>query len=153
MAGFLNKFMNKFSEFDEEEYDYNSEYIDDELEEEESLETEPSQYNDQQPRVVNFRDNLAQQVVVVKPDSMESAQEISNHLRAGRTIICNFEQVDQKVAQRVVDFMTGSAYALDGHVQPVSALIFVIVPRHVTLMNPAEQKRNAEYAYRTAYGL
>ena len=79
--------------------------------------------------MVNFRDNLAQQVVVVKPDSMESAQEISNHLRAGRTIICNFEQVDQKVAQRVVDFMTGSAYALDGHVQPVSALIFVIVPR------------------------
>jgi cell division inhibitor SepF len=142
--------MKKFSNYEDEPYDEYPVEAEEEFREPVRMETQQSSFH-AQPRVVDFKTAVGQQVVVVKPDSMVSAQEVCHHLRAGRMVICNYEQVDQKVAQRVVDFISGSAYALDGKVHSVSSLIFVVIPRNVTLMDTNEQDESMEYYRRTAY--
>lgn len=152
MAAFFNKFINKFTNYEEDDYDLDFEFEDDQEdvgEDEPMMETiaKPQSNRRSQPKLVDFKSGSGNQVIVVKPQNMESAQELCNHLRAGRTVICNFEQVDQKIAQRVVDFITGSAYALDGQVRPVSNLIFIVVPRAVTLLDGLDAYENQDYLH------
>ena len=70
-------------------------------------------------KVVDFKPAGGQQVVIMQPADIEAAQQACDHIRSGKTVICNIEKVDTKVAQRVIDFITGAAYALDGKVMPV----------------------------------
>lgn len=78
-----------------------------------------------------------QQLIILQPNNIQSAQRVCDHLRAGHTVICNIENVDAKVAQRVIDFITGSTYAMDGNVKPIDARAhsFVAVPRNVSLVD------------------
>ncbi len=150
MAAFFDKFINKFSNYEEDDYDDDFDYVDSDSQindDEPAMEAiaRPQTNRRTQPKLVDFKSGNGNQVIVVKPQNMEAAHELCNHLRAGRTVICNFEQVDQKIAQRIVDFITGSAYALDGQVRPVSNLIFVIVPRAVTLMDGLDVYENKDY--------
>ena len=92
-----------------------------------------------------------QQLVILQPNNIQSAQRVCDHLRAGHTVICNIENVDAKVAQRVIDFITGSTYAMDGNVRPIDARAhsFVAVPRNVSLVDkevsaPADMNDYAE---------
>lgn len=150
MAAFFDKLINKFSNYEEDDFDYDDDFVGAEDSGDDDFHMEPMPQPSMksgrtQPKLVDFKSGSGNQVIVVKPQDMESAQELCNHLRAGRTVICNFEQVDQKIAQRVVDFITGSAYALDGQVRPVSNLIFVIVPRQVTLLDGLDVYQNQDY--------
>ena len=78
-----------------------------------------------------------QQLVILQPNNIQSAQRVCDHLRAGHTVICNIENVDAKIAQRVIDFISGSTYAMDGNVKPIDARAhsFVAVPRNVSLVD------------------
>lgn len=158
MAGFFNRIINRFTAYDDydTEYDDAVDYTYDDgnvtIGEDDVQEDYARPGRRSQPKVIDFKSASGQQVVIVNPRNMESAQEICNHLRAGRTVICNFEQIEQRIAQRVVDFITGSAYALDGHVHPISNLIFVIVPRQVTLLDGKEREDDSmEYLRQTAF--
>lgn len=139
MAAFFTRLMDKVRGFDSDD-----DYDDDDYDETEDSEEEIQVPGDaktslfrRQSKVVDFVKpaTSGSQVVIVQPSCIESAQEVCNHLRAGRTTICNFEKVDQKIAQRVMDFITGATYAIDGQVHKVSPLIFVTVPRNVSLMD------------------
>jgi len=140
MAAFLNKMMEKLKGFDiDDEYDDFEEY-DEVTDADEEIDVPGESkvgFFRKQSRVVDFNKphSNGQQVVIVQPSCIESAQEVCNHLRAGRTVICNFEKIDQKIAQRVIDFITGSTYAIDGQVHKVSPMIFVTVPRNISLMD------------------
>ncbi|MHB1453691.1 MAG: cell division protein SepF [Saccharofermentanales bacterium] len=140
MAAFLSRIIEKVKGYDlDDNYDEYEEY-------EDSNDSEPeiqvpgdakTGLFRRQSKVVDFAkpQSNTQQVVIIQPSSIEAAQEVCNHLRGGRTVICNFEKVDQKVAQRVMDFITGATYAIDGQVHKVSPMIFVTVPRNVALMD------------------
>jgi len=139
MAAFFTNLIDKFKGFDSDD-----EYEDNEYEDVEETNQDIQVPGDaktslfrRQSRVVDFAKptQSGQQVVIIQPSCIESAQEVCNHLRAGRTVICNYEKIDQKVAQRVMDFITGVAYAIDGQVHKVSPLIFVTVPRNISLMD------------------
>lgn len=140
MATFLNRIISKVRGFDaDDDYDEyeNEDYFDDSDEEIEVPGDAKTGLFRRQTKVVEFNKNHSsgQQVVIVQPSCIESAQEVCNHIRSGRTVICNFETVDQKVAQRVMDFITGSTYAVDGQVHKVSPMIFVTVPRNTSLLD------------------
>lgn len=94
----------------------------------------------QEEKVLEFNRLSSQQVVVVKPEAIEDGQVIANEIRAGRVVLCNFEDLDSRRAQRIIDFLTGSAFALGGKVMPVSSLIFIITPLHVELRDGLEEK-------------
>ena len=77
--------------------------------------------------------NTNMEVCVIKPSTFEDAREISETLLADRTVILNMEGLDLGLAQRIIDFTSGSCYAVDGNLQKVSNYIFIITPASVDI--------------------
>lgn len=75
----------------------------------------------------------AMEVCVIKPRSMEDCSEITETLLEGCTIILNMEGIDLDLAQRIIDFSSGSCYAIHGNLQKVSNYIFIVTPSGVDI--------------------
>ena len=71
------------------------------------------------------------EVCVIKPNNMEETREIADTLIAGCTVVLNLEGIDVSVAQRVIDFSSGTCYAMGGSLQKVSDYIFILTPSSV----------------------
>jgi len=167
MAGFFKKIVDKISGYPEDtDADYDGEYgYDDSSSDQYGYASQPASYTQPQeqqytapsfqqepkmqytapsrsasaPKVVPIKTAMPgeQQLIILQPNNIQSAQRVCDHLRAGHTVICNIENVDAKVAQRVIDFISGSTYAMDGNVKPIDARAhsFVAVPRTVSLVD------------------
>ena len=79
-------------------------------------------------KVVNMPQPQQVRMVITQPTSFEQSEEICNYLKEKKSIIVNLEYVNKDVARRIVDFISGSVHALDGHIQKVSNAIFLIAP-------------------------
>jgi cell division inhibitor SepF len=153
MADIISRLLNRLGNFrDEIDYEDDYEQVDEKEPEMVALPEEPRSgaFRRQQSKVVDFKPSGQQQVVIMQPADIEAAQQAGDHIRAGKTVICNIEKVDSKVAQRVIDFITGAAYALDGKVMPVSSVIFVVAPRNTTLVEGGIVNQSMEYLRQTA---
>ena len=84
----------------------------------------------QQPRKLN---GSGMEVCVIKPTSVEDAREITETLLANRTVVLNLEGIEVDVAQRIIDFTSGSCYAISGNLQKISHYIFIITPASVDI--------------------
>ena len=73
------------------------------------------------------------EVCVIKPTSVEDAREITETLLANRTVVLNLEGLDVDVAQRIIDFTSGSCFAISGNLQKISHYIFIITPASVDI--------------------
>ncbi len=87
-----------------------------------------------QNKVVNINATTQLSVILVKPDRFENASEIADHLRERRTVVLNLEQTSKDVARRLVDFISGVAYAQDGKIKKVANATFIITPYNVDRM-------------------
>ena len=85
-------------------------------------------------KVVNINATTQLKVVLVKPERFENASEIADHLREKRTVVLNLEGTNKDVARRLVDFLSGVAYAGDGKIKKVSTNTYIITPYSVDLM-------------------
>ena len=88
------------------------------------------------PKVTPITRNTRKQgsgmeVCVIKPTSVEDAREITETLLSNRTVVLNVEGLDLKIAQRIIDFTSGSCFAISGNLQKVSNYIFIITPPSV----------------------
>ncbi len=73
------------------------------------------------------------EVSMIKPTTMNDARDIVDMLLAGRAVVINMEGVQVDLAQRIIDFSSGSCYSLDGNLQRISSYIFIITPSNVEL--------------------
>ena len=73
------------------------------------------------------------EVCVIKPTSVEDAREITETLLANRTVVLNVEGLDVEIAQRIIDFTSGSCFAISGNLQKISNYIFIITPASVDI--------------------
>ena len=73
------------------------------------------------------------EVCVVKPTSVDDSREITETLLAGRTVILNLEGMDLEIAQRIIDFISGAAFAISGNLQKISSYIFLVTPTNVDI--------------------
>ncbi len=73
------------------------------------------------------------EVCVVRPSSVEDAREITETLLNGRTVLLNMEGLNLEIAQRIIDFTSGSCFAISGNLQKVSNYIFIITPANVDI--------------------
>lgn len=73
------------------------------------------------------------EVCVIKPTSMEDTREITDTLRSNRTVVLNMEGVDVSLAQRIIDYASGTCYAISGNLQKISNYIFIITPPSVEI--------------------
>lgn len=157
MDKFLN-YMRLNDEESEEFYDEEDEYFDEEDEYEEETVTpvkkavnssrnftetyeapvapQPSKVTPLRPQPTPTRrssSSTGMEVCVIKPVSIEDAKEITDTLRAGRAVVLNLEGLDVEVAQRIIDFASGSSYAIDGKLQKISHYIFILTPKTVDI--------------------
>ena len=75
----------------------------------------------------------AMEVCVIKPSSFDDVREITDTILSGRTVILNMEGIDMGLAQRIIDFMSGACYAVEGNLQKVANFIFVLTPRSIDI--------------------
>ncbi|MCR5674397.1 MAG: cell division protein SepF [Lachnospiraceae bacterium] len=73
------------------------------------------------------------EVCVIKPTSVEEAREVTETLLANRVVVLNLEGLDVDIAQRIIDFTSGSTYAVSGNLQKISRYIFIITPASVDI--------------------
>lgn len=73
------------------------------------------------------------EVCVIKPTSVEDAREITETLLNNRTVVLNVEGLDMEIAQRIIDFTSGSCFAISGNLQKISNYIFIITPASVDI--------------------
>ena len=85
-------------------------------------------------KVVNINTTTQLAVVLVKPDRFENAAEIADHLKDKRTVVLNLEQTNKDIARRLVDFLSGVAYANEGKIKKVANSTYVITPYNVDIM-------------------
>ena len=79
-------------------------------------------------KVVNIRAATQLQVVLVKPDKFEDASAIADHLREKRTVVLNLESTNKDIARRLLDFLSGVAYANEGKIKKVAISTYIITP-------------------------
>lgn len=85
-------------------------------------------------RVVNLSSNAQLQVVLVKPDRFDQVSDIADHLRDKKAVVLNLESTNKDVSRRLVDFLSGCAYALDGKIKKVAISTYLITPYNVNVM-------------------
>lgn len=85
-------------------------------------------------KVVNIHTTTQLQVVLVKPEKFENAAEIADHLKDKRTVVLNLESTQKDIARRLVDFLSGVAYAIEGQIKKVAVSTYIITPYNVDIM-------------------
>ena len=122
MANLFDKMTNFFTGADEEVE--NEEYF-------ESEKKEEIDYAVKKGKVVNINTTTQLKVVVVTPESFDEARDIAEHLKQKKPVVINLEGVEKDIARRIVDFLSGAVYSLDGNIQKISTGIFLIAPYNV----------------------
>ncbi len=94
---------------------------------------------DQRGKVLNLANNVSApvtqryQVVIVTPERFDAVTEIAESLRAKNAVLLNLEGANQDVARRLVDFLSGCAFALDGKIKKVASRAYLITPFNVDI--------------------
>ena len=94
---------------------------------------QPPRRNDN-GKVVNIHATTQLQVVLVKPERYENASEVADHLRDKRTVVLNLEKTEKDVARRLLDFLSGVAYAQEGKIKKVALQTYLVTPYNVDIM-------------------
>ena len=85
-------------------------------------------------KVVNIHTTTQLQVVLVKPEKFEDASAIAAHLREKRTVVLNLESTNKEIARRLLDFLSGVAYANEGKIKKVAISTYIITPYNVDIL-------------------
>ena len=85
-------------------------------------------------KVVNIHTTAQMQVVLVKPDRFYNVSDIAEHLRSKHAVVLNLEATNKDVARRLVDFLSGCAYALDGKIKKIAISTYIITPYNVDIV-------------------
>lgn len=99
-----------------------------------------SAFKRKQAPVVSIHTQKQVRVMVVEPVSFEECQGIAEHLKARKSVILNLERTDTNLSQRIVDFISGTTYALGGNMQKVGNGIFLFVPNNVDISGELNYK-------------
>ena len=138
MAGALmNKVFDLFGMDQAEQEDYEDEDVYDyENEDEEEVEDKKI-FGRRNNKVVNMPQSQSQAIkmVISQPTNFEQSDEICSFLKEKKCVIVNLEYVNKDVARRIVDFISGGVYALDGYIQKVSNSIFLVAPSNYEITN------------------
>lgn len=85
-------------------------------------------------KVVNIHATTQLKVVLVKPERFDDASSIADHLNQKRTVVLNLESSNREVSRRLIDFLSGVAYANNGQIKRVANSTYIITPYNVDIM-------------------
>ena len=105
------------------------------LVEEEQEELEDKRLFGKRSKILAMPQNQSVKMVISQPTTFEQSEEICSFLKEKKSVIVNLEYVNKDVARRIVDFISGGVYALNGHIQKISNSIFLIAPVNYEITN------------------
>ena len=114
--------------------DEDEEYEDFEEPRERSFDDRRNKAEDRRNKVVNIHATTQLKVVLVKPERFENASEIADHLKDKRTVVLNLESTNKEIARRLLDFLSGVAYANEGKIKKVAISTYIITPYNVDIL-------------------
>lgn len=142
MANFIDN-IKRITGFEPEDDDFEYDLdLDEEFEEEEEEDYAPVRQQPAAPaaepkakrgNVVNMPAKTTMQVVLAKPERFDDASAIADHLNEKRTVVLNLESANRDVARRLIDFLSGVAYANAGTLKRVANSTFIITPYNVNV--------------------
>ena len=95
---------------------------------------EPAEGTPRKNKVVNIHATTQLKVVLVKPERFEDASTIADHLNNKRTVVLNLESTNKEIARRLLDFLSGVAYANEGKIKKVAISTYIITPYNVDIL-------------------
>ena len=168
----IDKFLDVMKLGGDDDYDDYDDYddFDDDYEEEKpekrssfrrKKEEDYDDFDDEEPRErskvtpirqASRKQGKGMEVCVIKPTSFEDSREITETLLSNRTVVLNFEGLDMDVAQRIIDFTSGSCFAIGGNLQKVSGSIFLVTPRSVDISGDLQDIISSSIDIPSVYG-
>lgn len=147
--GMLDKFLDamRLNSDDDDDF-YDDDYYDDDYEDEtpkrKSHKDRDSDDDEKKLRSVKTsskvtpmrpskKQGAGMEICVIKPNTVEDAKEITETLLLGRPVVLNVEGLDVDIAQRIIDFTSGSCFSIDGNLRKISNYMFIITPPNVDL--------------------
>ena len=94
----------------------------------------PAEEGGKRNKVVNINATTQLKVVLMKPERFDDASNVADHLHAKHTVVLNLESTTKEVSRRLVDFLSGVAYANNGQMKRVANSTFIITPYNVDIM-------------------
>ena len=139
--GFMDELKKIIHPYDDEDYDYEEDFEEPVKESRSPFEerredrrSEERRSEDRHNKVVNIHATTQLQVVLVKPERFDNVSEIADHLRDKHSVLLNLENTDRNIARRLVDFLSGCAYAVDGKIKKVAASAYLLTPYNVEIV-------------------
>ncbi len=97
--------------------------------------------------VINTASSAKQQVILTRPEGFNDAPTIANNLRNKKAVVLNLENVDKALARRVVDFLSGCTYALDGSVKKISQATYLFCPYNMEILGDLKNLQGEVESY------
>ena len=138
MSGALmNKVWDLFGMDQAEPEEYDDENVYEYEDEEEEAEVEDRKLFGRKNKVVPMQQAQGNSIkmVISQPTTFEQSDEICSFIKEKKSVIVNLEYVNKDVARRIVDFISGGVYALDGYIQKISNSIFLVEPSNYEITN------------------
>ena len=150
------------TEMEEEYYeteDEMEEMVDEKYEQEEPIEDpaenfyERPSFSSRRSKIINMPEqhrnsdgSTRVKMVIFRPNAYEESQDIIDALKSRKSIILNLDEIDVRLAQRILDFVSGAVYALAGDIKKAARNIFVVAPSNVDVASSIEDEQDNEYS-------
>lgn len=146
MSKILSKVKSLLGFEDYEDYeDYEDEEYENQSNEEEEI--EPVITNKKNSKVVNIHTSSTAKVTITKPVDYEEATEICEALKNRRIVLVNTTVLELKIAQRLLDFISGSCYALGGELQQIEKGVYILSPSNVEVTNELKNELSSKAVF------
>ncbi|SHJ60635.1 cell division inhibitor SepF [Clostridium cavendishii DSM 21758] len=129
-----------FEDYEEDYEEYDEEVTGNEVEEE----IEPVLSSKRSGKVVNIHTASSAKVMITKPTMYEDATEICDSLRNRKIVVVNTTALENRIAQRLLDFISGSCYALSGELQEIEKGVYILSPSNVEVTNELKNELSSK---------
>lgn len=93
----------------------------------------------------SFSSSPTLQVILVKPTEYTDAKKIADHLMNGRTVVLVLEEASEQTRRRIIDFLIGVAYAMNGNLKPIANQTYIVTPHDVGLVDQLVSELGKSY--------
>lgn len=94
----------------------------------------------------SFSSSPTLQVILVKPTEYTDAKKIADHLMNGRTVVLVLEEATEQTRRRIIDFLIGVAYAMNGNLKPIANQTYIVTPHDVGLVDQLVSELGKTYS-------
>lgn len=136
----INKMMGAIGLIDEEDQDLAVNSVEEEIEEEYA---EPEIITSKKNKVVSIKTNSSPRILLKKPVEFQDIMEIVDAVKSRKIVVMNIVEVEQKLAQRMIDYIVGACYALNASFEEIDKSIYLIAPDNVEISNELKSQINS----------